>query len=55
MGADYHKIQGSFKKGGRTATSWGWGRVYEFVEKTIYKLSYEFRRSLGNNDDAKSA
>jgi hypothetical protein len=38
------------KRSGPTAKPWGRGGVYGTVEKTICKLSYQFRMSLRNND-----
>jgi hypothetical protein len=43
------------QKNAQTATSWGWGGVCGTVEKTICKLSYQFRMSLRNNDDDKKS
>jgi hypothetical protein len=50
MRRDLHKILRPVKRNAPTATSWGWGEAYEIVEMTKGKLSYEFRGSLGNND-----
>jgi len=47
----YHKIWGWVKRNAPSATSWGRGKTDGIEEKTIGKLSYEFRRSLPLNDD----
>ncbi len=51
MGADYHKIRGSVKKGGPTAISWDRGKTDGTEQMTIVKLAYHFTGSLGNNDE----
>ena len=51
MRSGYHKIRGWVKRFTPTATSWGRGDAYGIAEQTIYKLVYQFGRSLACNDD----